>query len=197
MRRKKGGGTCKTTAKITVSGCIQPWVIRQFNFANIFIVKELYLPARQNLYTILEGKAKWCTGFDVLVKIQHTCTRKECYLGTLARVRRTKCKYVFAYLHFILPTLANGPLSSIPFLYRFVTLALCIIYIAHRRSTPTKSTPTRSTSHGINSHWDQLPPDQLPIKVVNEIWLNVGSRGVPLHWSVPLQRIVHFKEMEM
>ena len=80
------------------------------------------------------------------------------------------------------------------------------------RSTRTRSTPTRSTSHQINSHEvyshqinfppDQLPWGQIPLKVVNEMWqclCQVGSRSIPLHWSVPhITVIMHchiFKEL--
>ena len=63
-------------------------------------------------------------------------------------------------------------------------------------------------SHEINSHQinfprDQLPrgqlaPDQLLIKVVmkcDSVWVNVGSRSVPLQWSVPLQKIFYLRVM--
>ena len=51
-----------------------------------------------------------------LALMQSATVRKR----PLARVGRMKCKYSTTYLHFVLLTLANVPLSSIPFLYRYV-----------------------------------------------------------------------------
>ena len=72
---------------------------------------------------------------------------------------------------------------------------LCLLLIHTHKINSHEIISHEINSHQINFPQDQLPqgqlpPDQLLIKVVmkcDSVWVNVGSRSVPLQWSVPLQ----------